>query len=250
MAGDKGNQPPEHGPQAQPADDEPQARQHLDEPIVVGEPEPKSAESTQRSKQDNRFTLLAASITALAGILGAGVGGVASGYYSNKAAQRAADASIAAAQRAADAQIAVTQTSITAQAEAAQTTRRQTAYANFLGDLIDVTAIEANLSVEFADLPSSRSQLDDNIDKFNDAHKKLNVSFYLVSLVESPGVKQERTKIQQAHDQLDAFIQHLEDESQETTAPPKPETDDLLSRTKHMQDLINEFITAGQNDMK
>jgi hypothetical protein len=247
MVDSEQNQPPEHEAQPEPAGNDPtvvQLGQADDQPkIQAVEQEPKTPELAQRAEFGRDLTVIAATVGALATLLGAAVGAVATGYFSDKAAQRQADA-----------QIRTAQSSNMAQAEAALMAKRQTDYANFLTAETDLQGIEMTLKNYFLRFPlseSDRAQFLDRIGQWNDLMPKAVHADFIVGLIDSPDVDKARVPISAQQNEIENYI-HTFAQSDRNNQPIDSSTlQDYVSKVDGLQPLFETFAgVARTSDMK
>ena len=246
MANEGDDQPPEHEQQAQPPDDEPQVQQPADEPKVeAGEPEPKTPKprwwrvwrrrGAQRSGSESRFSVLTAVISAVAALLGATVGGIAS---------------YKAAQSQAAAQFRVAQADNAAQADQALISRRQTAYSDYLAAETDLDNAEYRLHDAVVDfkppdvdpVKAASKQFGDEAGKWVGIHAS-------VRLVDSPEVDQLAEVIANKQGQIFTMAQRITDEALYQMTVDQPALSQLIVEVRGMDDLKTKFVITARADI-
>jgi hypothetical protein len=226
MAADAENQPPKHQEaQSQPPADEPpvkQPRQAADEAKVeTRQNEPKTPESRQPSKREGRFSILTALISAMAALLGALVGGIAS-YM-------------------------VAESNNTAEAEEAQIKTRQTTYADLITYQSDLLISDNDLDLHYKFNPDDSGERDKVAKAQEDNYGKWLHTDFIVRVVESsPKVDSARKAIYDHNLKIRDLLQDLTDHHNpidETT------TSALESEYEGMIPLLDDFTKAAKDDV-
>lgn len=232
MADYEENQPPEHEAHLEP-EDEPttaQPEQPEDEPKVqAGKREPKTPQSEPRSRHDQRFTVITATITALAGILGAAVGGVASGYYSYMSGKQQA----------------------AAQLDANLIKRRQTTYGDYITAFLDRRLIEIEIAGDLKEIPPDVDDVTSNYNKYQNLVQSSVHADYVLSLNDSDSIDKIRGIISNSEDHMSQILGAQYNNATSKAPVDQSALNDFYSTYNAVHEqLQNDFLSTARADVK
>lgn len=208
-------QPPEYEAQGQQPDDEPK--------VLAGDRERKRPKSASGNRSDRRFTIITASISASAALLGALVGGIST-YM-------------------------VAQRNNIADADTAQIASRKSAYADYLSAETDLEGAEYKLADTLRDQPNNLDAVLSAVNQFNDRkHKEWRVGD-IVSLVDSDPVKNARIEIAKEQHKIQHLEETLVDQASDHKVPDRSELNEMYTRLDGMSHLQDLFIDSARRDM-
>ena len=177
---------------------------------------------------DHRLTVITATITALAGILGAAVGGVASGFFSYKTAHSQA----------------------TAQADAALINRRQTSYSDYITAHLDRHNTEYTLADELRLSPADLGTLKATTDRWNELVEKAGHADYTVQLNDSDSVDTIRATIADKEKDIHGVISKLLAQANSHTAIDQSALHNAYTKLDAVADLYPKFLDAARADVQ
>jgi hypothetical protein len=212
MTDDEENQPPEH--------QEAQSQPPVAQPRQADN-EPKTPETAQPSKRESRFSILTALISAIAALLGALIGGIAS-YM-------------------------VAQSNNTAQAEVEQVKTRQKTYADLITYQSDLLVSDNDVAYHYQFNPGDSDERDKVVNAQGENYEKWLHTDFIVRVVESsPKVDSARKAIYDHNLKIRNLIGDLVDHHNPTN---EATTNALESEYEGMTGLLGDFTKAAKDDV-